>query len=344
MERLILSLAIILGLGIQGNAQYSTRKVSKKKQQYTDSIKQVEYDYMLPFLGQKVYRAGFDIPYPIGVMGNYLWMRQGLIIKNMQLGVLSDNVDVPLTAVDEFVKFGDNSNISTGGNLRADIWVLPFLNVYGIFGAGSSETRINLVSPVEFSTVVNQDVRTNGFGFMTAFGIGPLWMSVDANWTWSKPELLDRSVRVGVLGLRLGKTFTFNNRPDRNFTIWMGGFRMAMDSETVGQIALIDALPAEVWERRDEIVNEYNEWYDGLLPVIQARVDASPIPDIVERIEKADGESIIRYGMDKQVKHKWNGIIGAQYQMNKRWMIRTEWGVIGDRKSGLASLNYRFLW
>jgi len=84
-------------------------------------------------------------------------------------------------------------------------------------------------------------------------------------------------------------------------------------------------------------------WYAGLTPVKQAAVDASAIPDIVDRIDQADGSSIIKYGMDKQVLEDWNGVFGAQFQYNKRWQLRTEWGVIGDRKSALASLNYRFL-
>ncbi|MGA9271451.1 MAG: hypothetical protein WBV45_12585 [Lutimonas sp.] len=35
--------------------------------------------------------------------------------------------------------------------------------------------------------------------------------------------------------------------------------------------------------------------------------------------------------------------IGIQYQLNKRWMLRSEGGIIGNRKSILLSLNYRFL-
>lgn len=119
--------------------------------------------------------------------------------------------------------------------------------------------------------------------------------------------------------------------------------RARMGSSTVGQIELIDALPPEVWERRDEFVARYDKWYDGLLPRLQEKVDDSPIPDIVNRVEQADGDAIIRYGMDKQVKQEWNGIFGAQFQLNKRWMFRTEWGLIGDRKSALVSVNYRFL-
>ena len=116
-----------------------------------------------------------------------------------------------------------------------------------------------------------------------------------------------------------------------------------MESNTVGQIALIDALPPEVWDKRDEVVQEYNDWYNGLPPRVQGKVDESPLPEIIDRIEQADGSTIIRYGMDKQVKEMWNGVFGAQFQLNKRWMFRTEWGVIGDRKSALASINYRFL-
>jgi len=72
-------------------------------------------------------------------------------------------------------------------------------------------------------------------------------------------------------------------------------------------------------------------------------VDATAVPDIMERLEAADGSSIIRYGIDKQVKERWNGLVGMQYQYNKHWMLRSEAGLIGDRKSFLLSLNYRFL-
>ena len=337
-------LFVILSILSQGvNAQYATKKVLKKKQEYTDSIRQVQYHYRFPLLGQKAYQAGFDIPYPIGVMGNFIWMDQGILIDNMQLGLKTNNQGIPLTNVDEFIKFGDNTNTSFGSNFRPDIWILPFLNVYGIFGYGSSETSVRLTEPVALTSVVKQGIRTSGFGFMGAFGIGPIWTSIDANWTWNKPELLEKAVLVRVLGIRFGKTFTFNQHPDRNFAIWAGGMRARMGSSTVGQIQLIDALPPEVWERRDQLVNNYYDWYNALPGMVQDRVDNTPLPEIVNRIEEADGGATIRYGMDKQVKQEWNGVIGVQFQLNKRWVFRSEWGLIGDRKSALVSANYRFL-
>ena len=64
---------------------------------------------------------------------------------------------------------------------------------------------------------------------------------------------------------------------------------------------------------------------------------------LINKIDAADGSAIIRYGMDKQVKQKWNGTFGFQFQLNKHWMLRSEAGLIGNRKSFMLSINYRFL-
>ena len=355
MEKLPIYALLILTItffSLEGKAQYASTKVKSKHEAYKDSLKQaaaaaVEYNYVFPILGQKVYKKGFDIPYPVGIMGNFMWMQQEVLLNNLQLGLKSENYDIPLTNVD-FIQFEDNVNTAYTVNVRPDLWVLPFLNVYGIFGYGNSNTEVNITSPVPLQTTVEQSISTAGFGLMSAYGIGPIWMSVDVNWTWNKPELLDRAVNVNVLGIRMGHTFTFKERPDRNIAIWAGGMRATMASVTVGEIKLIDALPPDVWERKDELVEGYWNWYNGLNPdnpIDRTKIEKADevITPIVERIENADGDTIIRYGMDKQVKEKWNGVIGLQFQLNKTWMFRTEGGVVGDRKSVLASVNYRFL-
>ena len=271
-----------------------------------------------------------------------MWIEQGLLIDNLQLGLKSDNQDIPLTPVD-FIDFGNNTNTSYSVNVRPDLWVLPFLNVYGIFGYGESHTEVNLVAPVELKSIVDQSIRTAGVGIMGAGGIGPVWFSVDANWTWNKPELLDKAVRVNVLGIRIGHTFTFKNKPESNIALWAGTMSVKMNSDTKGEVRLGDALPSETWDRRDEIVANYWDWYNNEAGLGQKVIADQVLTPIVDRLEAADGDAIIRYGMDKQVKERWNGIIGMQYQLNKRWMIRSEGGIIGDRKSFLLSLNYRFL-
>ena len=339
---LILSFLITAGIVNTVQAQYATKKVKTKHQLYTDSLKAVKYDFMFPILGQAAYKQGFDIPYPIGMMANYMWLEQGIVIDNMELGLKTDSIDLPLTPVD-FIQFGENKNTSYTVNVRPDVWVFPFLNVYGIFGKGRSVTEVNLVAPVAFRSVVDQSVSTAGVGLLTAFGIGPLWTSIDANWTWNKPELLDQAVRVNVLGIRLGHTFTFAQKPSRNVAVWVGGMRVKMNSETSGAVTMSDALPQETWDRKNEIVTDYNYWYDNEATPREKIIADKTLTPIVERLENADGDAVIRYGMDKQVKEMWNMSLGAQFQLNKNWMVRSEGGFIGDRKSFLLSLNYRFL-
>lgn len=348
MKKITTLLPLIIAVFILNStnvyAQYSSKKVKSKHEKYTDSLKQVEYNYKFPIWGQKVYEKGFDIPYPAGLMANYMWMEQGIDITNMQLGLKTNNLDIPLTSVD-FIQFGDNSNTSYTFNVRPDLWVFPFLNVYGIFGYGNSHTEVNLIKPLNLQSVVEQNISTVGVGVMGAGGIGPVWFSVDANFTWNKPELLDKATRVNVLGLRIGKTFTFKNKPESNIAVWAGGMHIKMSSETNGQIQLSEAIPG-FEDKTDQIVTDYNDWHDANyddLTFIQKKVVDDVLDPIVGRIDAADGSAIIRYGMDKQVAQKWNGLVGMQYQYNKRWMLRSEAGLIGDRKSFLVSLNYRFL-
>ena len=269
-------------------------------------------------------------------------MDQGIVIENFKLGIQNENVNIPPTDVDNFIGFGENRNVSYAMNFRPDIWVLPFLNVYGLFGYGASTTDVHVTTPLEIKSSVTQNLSTAGIGVMGAFGLGPIWVSLDGNWTWTKPDLLDEPVKASVFGVRVGKTFTFKSNPERNLAFWVGGMRIKMDSETNGAILLKDAIPQDVWDRKDEFVQDYYDWYDALPPFQQEIVDKTAIPDIVDRIDARDGNSTIFYGMDKRPKQPWNMIIGGQFQLNKRWMLRTEAGIVGDRKSYLASLNYRF--
>src|SRR5690606_37704750 len=178
---------------------------------------------------------------------------------------------------------------------------------------------------------------------MFAGAVGPVFFSVDANFTWNKPELLDKAVPVRVTGIRLGHSHVFKNKPERNIAVWVGGFFMDTGSETSGQLRLKDALPGIDGSRRDQVVSDYYNWYDNEATIPEKIVADQILTPIIDRLDAADGEAIIKYGLEKQVQQKWNGVIGAQFQYNKKWMLRTEWGVLGNRKSALLSVNYRFL-
>lgn len=345
----IITFCSIIGLFIFNgvDAQYSSKKVRSKHEAYTDSLRQVKYDYVFPIYGQKVYQRGFDIPFPAGVMVNAMWVKQGLIIDNLRLGLLTDGLDIPLTPVD-FVQFGENTSTAYTTIFRPDLWIFPFLNVYGLFGYGHSTTDVNVVSPVEFNSIVDQNISTFGFGLTGAGGVGPVWIALDFNLSWTKPELVEDPVKVNTFGVRVGHTFAFGEKPYRNVALWAGGMRASIGAETIGDITLRDALPDNVWNRRDQFVDEYWDWYNSLNPQNPAdrlKMDKADLilSPIIENLSEANGSAVVRYGIDKQIAEEWNGIIGIQYQHNKRWIFRSEAGIIGDRKSIMLSINYRFL-
>lgn len=342
MKKKYLTLIFALIYIHQANAQYATKKVKETHEAYTDSIKQVKYDNIFPLMGQKAYSKGFDIPYPTGIMVNYLYVKQGLVIDNMQLGIKTDNINLPLTGVD-FIEFDNNYTSANTVMVRPDLWIFPFLNIYGLFGRGTSTTEVNIKSPVELKSIVEQNLTSNGFGLTAAGGVGPVWLALDWNMTWNKPELLDKAVVVKTSGIRMGHNFVNKAKPFRNFGVWIGAMNVNLGGLTVGEIKLIDALPEETWDRADQIVSSYDEWYNNTATIAQKKIADQTLGPIVDAIGSADGSSVIRYGLNKAPKEKWNGVIGGQFQYNKNWTFRVEGGVLGDRRSILVSANYRFL-
>ncbi|OQX77794.1 MAG: hypothetical protein B6D61_06665 [Bacteroidetes bacterium 4484_249] len=348
---ILISLFFLLHV-LQSNGQYVTTKVKSKHQAYTDSLKNVEYNYILPILGQGAYSKGFDIPYPVGIMGNYFWSKQDILIDNLQLGYKGPNTSFDLRPVvdesgEEILGFGHNFNESYSINVRPDFWIFPFLNVYGIFGTGRSHTEVNIdrLGNKEFNmkSVVDQGITTAGFGILVAGGVGPVWISGDFNFTWNKPELTDNATRVNVMGIRMGHTFVFKNRPERNIAAWVGTMGIQMQSDTYGSLTMREAIPDETWDRKDQIVADYRDWYDNEATPAQKIIADKTLTPIINGLDARNGESIVKYGIDKQVKDRWNMLLGAQFQLNKHWMLRSEVGFLGSRTSYLLSLNYRLL-
>jgi len=350
----ILSVFIFM-VGLTANAQYTTKKVRSTHQQYTDSLKSVEYNYVFPILGQGAYSQGFDIPYPMGIMVNYFWSDLGITIDNLQLGFQNPNNpknDFDLRPIidengNELLGFGENRNTSYSVNVRPDLWVFPFLNVYGIFGYGRSHTEVNINrignKEFELQSVVDQSIRTMGVGVMVAGGVGPVWISTDFNFTWNKPELLDKATQVNVMGIRMGHTFVSKKKPYRNIALWVGAMRIKMQTETIGQITMAEAIPQDVWDNKDAKVAEYRDWYDNEATPAQKIIADKTLTPIMEALDQRNGESIVQYGIDKQVTNPWSMLVGIQFQLNKHWQIRSETGFLGDRNSFLLSVNYRFL-
>ncbi len=326
---------LLLFLSANAKAQYSAL-------QKGDTVK-TEYPYHFPLLGAKAYEKGFNLPYPFGGMFNYFTAKQDITIPEVSVG-FSDvlNKDIPLTDLTDLVQFGTLYAKATSINVRPDLWVLPFLNVYAIFGKAYAETTVEMVYPVQLRTVAELEGTSAGFGITGAGGLGRYFFVMDGNWVWTNMSNFKEPVKTGIFSTRVGRSFKISQKEESSLAWWVGAMRVNMGGVTEGTIPFASVIPDETWERRDEIVAEYWNWYDNVATPLQQITANKVLTPIVEKLEAFDASGTIQYRIRKAPKQKWNMIIGGQYQLNKHHQFRGEIGFIGNRKSLLLSYNYRF--
>ena len=282
MNRCVLLLTGLIFLLSSAYSQvYTNKEVGKKNEALIDSLKTEKYPYILPIWGQKVTEKGFSLPYSAGISVNYLQQESSLVIDNLFVGFNNG----PMYDLDEIIRFDDATAGAGAITVRPDFWLLPFLNIYGLFGKAKSSTEIsagiwipdtaNVWHEVtSFSTTANFDAVVAGFGMTPTMGVGSGWIALDMNVAWSDVDALDKPVFTFVFGPRLGKTFKFKN-PDRNIAFWAGGFRVKFSSETNGSLNLNEVLPVDQLQPKvdaglakvDQAQVNVDTWWEGLTPV-----------------------------------------------------------------------------
>jgi hypothetical protein len=371
MKKTVLLSAAFLFLFFQLFSQVYTNKiVGVKNEALKESIETKGYPYALPIWGKKAAAKGYQLPYSAGLSVNYLWQESDLIISNLMVGFNNGEMH----NMDEIIRFDDAKATANSINIRPDIWVFPFLNVYGVFAKAKTSTAIDAgVWLPDFdstwsqvgsiSTTAKFDATALGFGVTPTFGLGGFWIAMDMNFVWTDVSALEKHVYTFVFDPRIGKTYQFKN-PNMNIAAWVGAFRVNFSSNTEGSINLAEVLPvADLQVKVDqglakvgETSQQVNEWWEGLTPVEQknpiniskynaANKALGKASDVLTAADAAlkDGQSAtIQYSLEKSLKNKWNFVIGTQFQINRHVMLRAEYGFLGTRNQFIGGIQYRF--
>lgn len=370
MHKLLFSFCL-LTVGQSFAQVFTNKEVGKKNDILIDSLKKSEWPYALPIWGKKVTAMGYDLPYSAGLSVQYFNQVSDLLIENLMVGFNNGT----MYNVDELIRF-DKSRATAGGfSVRPDVWVFPFLNVYAILGQTNASTEVGFglwipdssnTSQKVFSAASTVDFKatTFGFGMTPTIGVGGGFLALDMNVAWTDVPQLSKPAMSFVFGPRLGKSFKLK-KPQRNVTVWVGGFRVHLNSETYGSIALADVFPpgtlgGKVDEGIEKVGNaqqQVDTWWAGLSqqqqnnPVNEAKYAAAnnALDKAGQILVGADNavntieSSTVQYSMDKRPKDMWNIVIGSQFQMNKHVMLRLEYGgFVGSRTQVMAGLQYRF--
>jgi len=262
----------------------------------------------LPIWGEKVRAMGYDLPLPFGAGVNFVYMEQGLDIRNLKIGFGNANQEV------ESVTFSDASATDTAATARLDLWLLPFANIYGIIGTidGETELDVNLpgitvnvpgigpvpiVDPATIDFDIDYNGTTYGGGITLAGGYKNFFGSLDANYTYTDINLVDGDIKTLTISPRLG-VLVDPSIIKGSFAFWIGA--MYMDYK-------------------------------------QTVTDSVNLKELDPRLPSAD----LDFEIDIKNEEHWNFLMGGQWEITKRWQITAEGGV-GNRRQIVLGSSFRF--
>ncbi|MCL1036382.1 virulence protein [Shewanella submarina] len=259
--------------------------------------------FELPLFAEEARAQGYTLPEPFGLSVGAMHVEQGIVVDSISLSNLGGLPEDLITPLEGGVQ---DSQVYT---LRADAWLLPFLNVYAIGGkmTGSTKARVAFdfgckpspfcPKPIPFDFELDLDGYLYGGGVVIAGGVGSWFTLIDASLTKTKLTVIDGEIDAFVLSPRVGYDFANSGLPLR---VWIGGMFQEVEQHLSGKIGNL-----------------------GLPPIIDSIV----------------GEG--RFEVEQHLKTPWNTLVGFQYQFARDWSLIGEAG-LGERKSAMLSMEYRF--
>ncbi|ANU39171.1 TonB-dependent receptor [Vibrio scophthalmi] len=192
--------------------------------------------FSLPIWKDEAEALGYELPKAVGFSLSYMTLEQGISVDSIELtGMpLLDFLGLELEADDGIQK----TEVMT---LRADAWLFPFLNVYGLVGIleGSSKTEVSIKkrnsrsSPNKFDFKLDLEGYTAGVGFVLAGGYKNVFGLVDLNYSKTKLSIIDGEIDAIVISPRLGYDLTKHGVPIR---LWAGAMYQDVEQTLKGNL------------------------------------------------------------------------------------------------------------
>ncbi|MGL5991154.1 MAG: hypothetical protein ACRCZT_05755 [Plesiomonas sp.] len=292
---------------------------------------------VFPIWGDEAKTRGYTLPEPFGVNISYINVKQGIQVDSIAFTGIQTHLPIQLSSlnIQGNLDLGINPTVketsqrSETTTLRADMWIFPFLNIYGVMGKTSGRTdslldmnisvsgnvQVGKFFPIQipfptfsiplenihFPLEFNGD--TYGMGFVLAGGYDKWFALADVNYTQTKMDILEGQIAALVVSPRVGYTVSVVERPLR---MWVGGMYQSIDQQFRGNIANL-ALPENLKQ---------------LLLLVDPNKQG-------------------KFEVNQHLESPWNTLVGAQYQITPNLSLLTEWG-LGKRKSAFFTLDMRF--
>jgi hypothetical protein len=180
----------------------------------------------LPFMAEAARERGYELPLPFGAalvvtgLGN-----REIEVSDVRVGIAGQ----PAQSVSQFLQLGSTSDVFNA-NLKLDVWLLPFLNLYGLVGYihNESSTRALVTLPrpgpvpgeIEYQTKIDTslDGVVGGVGMTLAAGYENFILVADCN--YSQSDLgFDNDFTALIATVRAGWNGKLGKLPTQ---LWLG--------------------------------------------------------------------------------------------------------------------------
>lgn len=231
-----------------------------------------QWSSFLPLMPEMVADQGRELPLPFGVSGIYKHIERDIEISGLRVGPAGSK---PQTAI-PFVDVGSSSELNIAME-RFDVWILPFLNLYGLAGNVDNHTvtRGTVIVPgptvQTFNFKGSNDLNTfiGGLGLTLAGGYKDFFMMADVN--WSQADLgFDDEFRAVTASARAGWNSKIGDVPVRfwgGVTYWDTGNTAKGTVEVPGRGLIqfeADQGPANPWNTSVGVavsLSKHWEWF-----------------------------------------------------------------------------------
>ncbi len=273
---------------------------------------------VFPIMGEKLVQKGVSFPLPLGVAVVGSWKRMDIELLNLEVA-LNGGERLP----GDLLLFGQSVASSYVLQAKFDLWLLPFLNVYGLVGRVDGETVIpmsflgsdllelvgagdlceGLRPPASCFTTYSATVVPPIGGWNYVFGLNPalgfksFFVNAPMNITWTDLEA-GRWVNSFYISPRIGL-----NVPAQRagaLSVYIGAAYLNAENFINGTVTLDTDLPVD------------------------------------------DGQIEIAYWVDSKNSDRWNYLVGFNWSLSKRWSVHGEADAGGSRQGAVTSVTWRF--
>ena len=224
----------------------------------SEEAKKENYERTFPLGAQAAIERGVILPKPWGISVTFVDNSQAQKIENLAVALgkgMTPPPDTPLVDL-PFVEIQNARSNTTTRQIRADLWVLPFLNVFGAVGTVEGRVPLDVVVDIDetglcppvatcgtvgasFDAGVDTNIAT--LGLTGVYGWDNWFTSGSASFTDSFGGNTEDAVRSYTASVRLGRRWAFGS--GNIIAPYVGVSYLDLDQEVEGTTRLRDAFP-----------------------------------------------------------------------------------------------------